>query len=286
MITATLRTRDDESLFYRFWAGDGPLLVCFHGLGCHGGWFEPLAERIAARGVQVFVADQRGNGRSTGPRGDVAHRRVWLEDAEAIVTEARGMARGPLFLHGSSAGAIVALRYALEHSADVKGLVLLSPAFASKAGVVPLWTQVRLLLASLVVPSAGFGYPARYVDDGLTTANPESLARVRADPAYVRTATARFTLELFKLTREVANRAEAIRVPTLLLAAGRDRVCEERAARRFFDRLGAEDKRYGLYEEASHGLELEPPARLEGIAGEIAEFVRSRADPALTAASR
>jgi alpha-beta hydrolase superfamily lysophospholipase len=245
-------------------------------MGCHGGWFEPLADRLWSRGLRVFVADQRGNGRSAGTRGDIAHREQWLRDAEAIVACARRLAPGPLFLEGSSAGAVVALRYVLEHPEAVSGLVLLSPAFASKAGVVPLRTQIKVALASLFAPASLFAYPARYVDDGLTTGNPESLRMIRADPAYVRTATARFTMELFKLTRDVARRAAEIRMPTLLLQAGHDLVCEEKAARRFFECLGATDKHYRRYDEAYHGLELEAPARLEELAEEIARFTRAR----------
>jgi alpha-beta hydrolase superfamily lysophospholipase len=278
LTTGTLRTADGETLYWRFFdAGPGPILACFHGLGCHGGWFCPLAERIAARGVSVFVPDQRGNGRSTGARGDIPHRRTWLADAEAIIARASSLGARPLFLQGSSAGGLVALQHALAHPDGARGLVLVSPAFASKRGVVPAQTQVAIGIASLFSPGRAFGYPAKYVDGGLTTANPESLAVVRSDPLYVRAATARFTMELFRLTREVARRAPEVRAPTLVLAAGHDLICEESAGRTFFDRLGTADKRYVRYEGAYHGLELEPPRTLDVIAEEIAVFVHARA---------
>src|SRR5437763_8578589 len=58
-------------LFYRTWqpATDARAAVLItHGLGDHSGRYTDLAESLVAEGNAVYALDQRGHGRSAGPR--------------------------------------------------------------------------------------------------------------------------------------------------------------------------------------------------------------------------
>ena len=56
----------------------------------------------------------------------------------------------------------------------------------------------------------------------------------------------------------IRGRAQKVTTPTFMALAGRDCVCDNDAARKFFDRLGTDDKRRGDYGESMHSLEYGP----------------------------
>ena len=101
--------------------GQGPALALIHGWAMHGGLFAPLVERLADR-YTLHLVDLPGHG----------HAR---EDATPLVPEtlaARLVERIPdaVWL-GWSLGGQFALRAALDHPHDVRGLIMLasSPRF-------------------------------------------------------------------------------------------------------------------------------------------------------------
>ena len=70
-----LRTRDGLQLHLRHWpARAARSVLIVHGLGEHIGRYEHVAAQLHADGWQVFGYDQRGHGRSEGPRGGLATR--------------------------------------------------------------------------------------------------------------------------------------------------------------------------------------------------------------------
>jgi pimeloyl-ACP methyl ester carboxylesterase len=100
--------------------GHGPTVVLIHGmfLGNLASWYFSVAPILAAR-RRVFMYDQRGHGRSErAPTGyDLA---TLAADLHALVARNAG----ELDLVGHSYGALVALRFALEHPQRVRRLVV------------------------------------------------------------------------------------------------------------------------------------------------------------------
>lgn len=111
-------------------AGDRgrPLLLCVHGGGCDGGYFDlpgfSLAEAATARGLAVLRVDRPGYGASPPPMTsspiDEAARLL-----PALVEAAREVlpAAGPLVVVGHSIGAAVALRFAADAGAAADGRI-------------------------------------------------------------------------------------------------------------------------------------------------------------------
>ncbi|MCA9678816.1 MAG: alpha/beta fold hydrolase [Kofleriaceae bacterium] len=111
--------------------GAGPPLVMLHGLliGSLASWYFTAAPTLAQR-HRVRLFDLRGHGRSEVAR-DGYGVGAMAGDLEALVADLPG----PIDLVGHSWGALVALRFALDHPARVRRLALVeAPLPPSKAG--------------------------------------------------------------------------------------------------------------------------------------------------------
>ncbi len=114
--------------------GDGPPVVMLHGLlvGSLASWYFTAAPTLS-RSHRVILYDLRGHGLSeTPPSGyDVATQTADLGSVIAAASSPRPASRtdgeGRVALVGHSFGALIALRYTLEHPADVSRLVLVEP---------------------------------------------------------------------------------------------------------------------------------------------------------------
>jgi len=94
--------------------GEGPDLVLIHGWAMHGGIFAPLSERLAQR-FRLHVVDLPGHGDSHDyAAGSLESKRVARAIAEATPAAV---------WIGWSLGGLIALQAALDHPAQVRGLV-------------------------------------------------------------------------------------------------------------------------------------------------------------------
>jgi pimeloyl-ACP methyl ester carboxylesterase len=87
---------------------DAPTFVLLSGVGFHTFEYEPIAERLAAAGLNCLSFDFRGHGRSGGPRGR------WLldqlvADTRHAIDFVRSRCAGAVGLFGNSLGAMVAI---------------------------------------------------------------------------------------------------------------------------------------------------------------------------------
>jgi pimeloyl-ACP methyl ester carboxylesterase len=82
----------------------------------------PLSHMLAQQGHRVLLHDRRNCGRSeVGIEGHASEHDIWADDLHALC---RHLGAPPLYAGGSSAGARLALLFALRHPEAVKGLLL------------------------------------------------------------------------------------------------------------------------------------------------------------------
>ncbi|MDE2276477.1 MAG: lysophospholipase [Burkholderiales bacterium] len=221
-----LRCADGVRLHLRRWPTALPArgtVQIVHGLGEHIERYAALAARLNAQGWHVAGHDQRGHGRSEGPRGSVPSRQALLCDLAVVTDHLRS--RGRHVLLGHSLGGLIAARFVAESLGvraarwvrDVDALVLSSPALALGLG-----RRQRLLLALLARAT-----PALRLGNGL---QPDWISRdaavvhaYRTDPLVHDRITPRLLRFMVESGHLVAERAAAWRTPTLLLWAGADR---------------------------------------------------------------
>jgi len=114
--------RDGFGLQYRSSGEGAPVLTLSGGPGIDADYLEPVAEEMA-RSHRTILVELRGTGRSIPPRIDrsTVNLKLYLEDLEAL-RAALGIERWTVL--GHSAGANLAMHYALAFPARTAALVL------------------------------------------------------------------------------------------------------------------------------------------------------------------
>ena len=106
------------------------VVVISHGFNSHSGYYDWTARQLNAAGMAVYAVDLRGRGKSDGERFYVQSFDEYVSDVHTVTTHARAAHPAlPVFVLGHSAGGVVSCRYALEHQAELAGLICESFAF-------------------------------------------------------------------------------------------------------------------------------------------------------------
>lgn len=237
--SATRTASDGARLFVRDWRPPGtPLatLLVLHGVAEHGGRYGALAARLVEAGVAVRAHDQRGHGRSDGPRGHVDDWSRYLVDAVEIQTElVREIPAVPRFVFGQSMGSLLALELAMRRpipgsSADIGPV---AGWIVSGVGVRPhgVATPGKVALARLLSRLL----PRLRLDLGISEASlsrdPEVGRAYREDPLVFRRATVRWGAEGLRAIERVKAGAGRIREPLLILHGEEDPISDVGGAR-------------------------------------------------------
>lgn len=244
----------DTQPFSQSWHPQGApraLVVISHGLAEHSGRYGELAARLTARGYAVHALDHRGHGRSEGRRSNIGRFAGVVSDLGELIVRARRDHPGvPTFLLGHSMGGAIALACALEHQAELRGLVLSAPALASNERVPPL-RHLLLRLLSRIAPDMGvLNLPAEAV-----SREPAVVAAYAQDPLVYRGAVpVRTVAELVAAMATFPLRASELHLPVLVQHGTGDLLVPLAACEPIYDRLGDARmrtvKRYdGLYHE-------------------------------------
>lgn len=248
---------DKTRLYCRVWRAEGSpaTLLIAHGLGAHGGWFIDMGNALASRGVNVWVVDHRGFGRSEGPRGHVTDYRRYLQDLDAVVDAVHAALPGTrLFLLGHSMGGIFATYYAAAHPEKLSGMLLLNPWIKDQSNAsvgTVLAVSFRGMMKSPHLYRLAGG-------SDVMTVNAEAEKLLEADPYWVREESASFFWQITLMRGGVLKQAQQVNLPALVLQAGQDKSVVASASQEAFRRLGSADKTWKDYPTYAHDSEFEP----------------------------
>jgi acylglycerol lipase len=250
---------DGVGLHYLQWRSErsppSAVVVFLHGIASHAGWFAETAADLNRQGVEVYGLDRRGSGRSGGPRGHLDRYERALDDVEQLVRlVASEHPDTPRFLAASSWAAKLAVAYAARRAAPLSGLLLLGPGLLPRVNLSP-WRRVVVVAGHLVRPMARLPIP---LTPELYTANPPYRDYIRSDPLRLLEATSQFFWQTARLDRRRRRDSARLALPVLLLQGEDDQMMDVPATRRWFERLGGEDKTYRAYPGAGHTLDFEP----------------------------
>lgn len=110
------------TLNYEIVGASGPMIAITPGSRRSYAELVPLARRLAEGGYRVLLHDRRNCGASDiAFDGSGSEHDVWADDLHALCGQLGGL---PVFVGGSSAGARLALLFALRHPEATRGLLL------------------------------------------------------------------------------------------------------------------------------------------------------------------
>jgi alpha-beta hydrolase superfamily lysophospholipase len=247
---------DGYALQYRRYSAECPRghIVCLHGIQSHAGWYEYSCTRLRDAGFTVSFLDRRGSGLNEASRGDTPSYTRLLDDVAEFLQAVRAEQAAPVFVLAISWGGKIAVALEGQRPGSVDGLMLLCPGFFPRVRP-PFRDRLRIARDRIFAPT--HYHPIPLNDPELFTANPDRQKFLRQDPLSLHRATARFLVESVRLDRYIRSAPPHIRVPTLLLLAGQDRIIDNRRTRRYVEQFAAPDKTILEYPAAHHTLEFE-----------------------------
>jgi alpha-beta hydrolase superfamily lysophospholipase len=269
--TTWLTMADGQQLFLRDWSGRAThsAVLIVHGLGEHSGRYDALAKWFVSHGYAVRSYDQRGHGRTPGRRGALRHSDDLLRDLTAVYENyAIHSGRHPLLL-GHSMGGLVALRAVLDGRVEPSGLVLSSPALRSFE---PLWLRRLAAVLARVLPNLPLrnGLPV----DALSH-DTKVVEEYRTDPLRTGWITPRLADFIFRSGASSITDAWRLRVPTLLLAAGSDRLVDPSGSRDFANGAWATHQLTSrFFDTLFHELFNETETGRHQVLAQLAEWLR------------
>jgi acylglycerol lipase len=244
-------------LYWQGWLPEGPpngLVLLCHGLGEHSGRYGNVVDALVPDGWAVYGLDHRGHGLSGGRRAHLDRYDDWLADYDTfrrhVVARHPGL---PVFLLGHSMGGQIALAYALDHQADLKGLVLSAPALASNA--VPKAAVPVLKALARVAPTLR---PAG-IDGTKVSKDPAVVAAYQSDPlVHQGNPTLGLSAALFAQFDVLPERARGLTLPLLLQHGSLDVLTEPAGTRALEAASGSPDQTVHWYEGLWHEIYNEP----------------------------
>lgn len=253
------QTSDGIELHLHDWPADAPRarLLLVHGLGEHGGRYARLAADLNAAGISVRCFDHRGHGRSGGRRGVVGAAADQLS-RDTCEVFARFTAEGAdlPFLLGHSLGGLVVLHAVCRLQLSPRGLVVSSPALASRASV------FQRHLAALAGRLAPWMTLANRLPTDRLSHDPVVERDYRKDPLNHDRISARLAHFIFTAGPQVIACAPGLEVPTLLQFAADDHLVDATGARDFAAAAPANNLQSKAYEGLYHEIYNEgDPAR-------------------------
>ncbi|MFL6542849.1 MAG: bifunctional alpha/beta hydrolase/class I SAM-dependent methyltransferase [Chthoniobacterales bacterium] len=277
-----MQSFDGAELFYRSWIPGKPTrkaLLLFHRGHEHSGRWHDFVELLALDDVAIFAWDQRGHGRSPGPRGAAENFAVTIKDVDAFVRHVSAtheVASEDIIALGHSMGAVSVAAWVHDYAPPIRAMVLATAAFR-----VRLYVPFALPALRLKEKFVGQGSVKSFVTARMLTHDPEQAARYNSDPLIFRSIPTNMLLDLSETGRRLIADAAAITTPTLMIGAGSDWVVSLDAQRQFFYRLSSPVKEMHVFPAAFHAIFHE--RERAAVAERVRDFVVERfAQPPVT----
>lgn len=248
---------DETPIFYRktsvIEGSIKALAIIVHGMGEHGGRYQEFAHYLSGLGIESYLPDLRGFGKSGGKRACVKDFSDYHRDL-GIFSDfiARNHKEQSIFLIGHSLGGLIVSSYLAFNRppGNIKGLVLSSPLFGI-AMPVPYWKHAAGILMSTIIPDHS---EPTHVDSKLLTHDGALLEEYAKDRLIFHHVSARLYKGLTQMIGRHDQIAESLAFPTLLLQAGEDHIVSKKMALRFYDHLKSQDKELEIYENFFHEI--------------------------------
>jgi acylglycerol lipase len=274
------------SMHVRSWrpavAARGAVIIV-PGFNSHSADYGWVAEQLSAVGLAVYALDLRGRGKSDGERFYVDTFDEYVSDvaAIAVVVKAREGAL-PTYVLGHSAGGVVSCLYAIDHQAELAGLICESFAFRVPA---PDFALAVLKGLSHIAPHA---HVLRLKNEDFSR-DPTVVARMNDDPLIAHeTQPTKTVAAMVRADERLEQEFPNLRLPLLILHGTADKATKPGGSQAFYEAAGSRDKTLKLYPGSFHDPlnDIGRETVMADIVTWIAERLPTTASTAAGAASR
>lgn len=253
---ASDRTAGD--LFYQSWTSSKPraTLVLTHGIAEHSEAYNDVAVDMVPKGWDIYAMDLRGHGRSEGRRGAIDDFHHYTRDLDRFVRYLRSGplkdSKVPMVMFGHSMGGLITLRYLVDQGegAPAVAAVLSSPALGISMPISPIKEfaahALMKYLPMITLPNDIPYDKLTHVEERWKKYPGDVLRHDKISPAMY--------FGMLEAFEKVGAGAARIKIPTLIVAAGDDRIVSRPAIESFFPRIGAEKKKLIIYENSYHEI--------------------------------
>lgn len=252
-----LVTKDGLTLFTRAWKTEKQakaLVVIVHGIGEHCGRYDHVAKIFNGYGLHVFSYDQRGHGKSEGPRGYTPSNQHLMDDLSLAIEQARQLAGKelPFFIYGHSMGGLEAIYYGLQNANGVKGYIAtgLSINIAST-------DPFKIFIAKMLSPILPKLTLSTGLDVTALSRDPKVIKAYQDDPLVHGLATTRLGMFIIGGAEEVLKKASSWNHPLLLMHGTEDRLGVISGSQEFFAKLTG-DVTFKPWKGMYHEIHNEP----------------------------
>jgi acylglycerol lipase len=239
-------------IFFRAWRPGVPpraAVVIVPGFNSHSAYYGWTAQQLVAHRVAVYALDLRGRGKSDGERFYVDTFDDYVGDVSNCLALVKSREPGlPLYLLGHSAGGVVACLYALDHQAELAGLVCESFAHQLPA---PDFALAVFKGLSHLAPHAH----VLHLKNEDFSRDAQAVAAMNADPLIAHeTQPTRTLAAMVRADERLKREFPLMTLPVLILHGTADKATKPSGSQFFYDTAGSKDKTLKLYEGHVHDL--------------------------------
>jgi alpha-beta hydrolase superfamily lysophospholipase len=260
------------TLFTQTWRGADPraLVVLVHGWAEHSGRYGHVAEALVDAGYAVAALDQRGHGRSGGPRALVRDLRELSGDLALFRQRLAASWELPQVLLGHSVGGAVVLQHLLDPHEPTPAVVLSAPYVRNAAAVNPVLRTLAPVVGRLA-PTA----PTQRLDSRDVSRDPAVVAAYDDDPLNHRGPVPAGTgATLLAIEGRIVPEAGRITEPVLVVHGERDRLADVEGSRALAGALGSDDVTLRTYPGLYHEVFNEPER--DQVLADVVAWLRER----------
>ncbi|MDA9835533.1 lysophospholipase [Flavobacteriales bacterium] len=252
-----LKTSDGISLHAQKWndvEDSERTLLIVHGLGEHQNRYAHVAEHFVKDGFLVYSYDQRGHGKSDGPRGHTPSLSQNLDDLNLVINS---IPHKNLYLYGHSFGGNVTANYLLRRDCDTLRAAILSGAWL-KLYKEPSTFDVTMATIMNII------YPKFTQGNKLDPNDLSYIEQVGIDYVNDPLRHNKITVGLFKHFHAsglwAIENAGQLKIPTLVIHGADDPIIDAHGSREFADAAGTLAT-LRIYENTKHELHNDNKAK-------------------------
>src|SRR6202140_1088284 len=239
-------------IFFRSWRpslAPRAAIVVVPGFNSHSAYYAWTAQELVADRLAVYALDLRGRGKSDGERFYVETFDDYVSDVSNFVALVKSREPGiPLYLLGHSAGGVVACLFALDHQAELAGLVCESFAHQLPA---PDFALAVFKGISHLAPHAHI----LHLKNEIFSRDPKVVQAMNDDPLIAHETQPTQTLaEMVRADERLKREFPLIPLPVLILHGTADQATKPSGSQHFYDTAGSTDKTLKLYQGYFHDL--------------------------------